>query len=274
MDLKKAWSKSNWMFVLKNFLVAGVLFVLITTIVLFAIDSYTNHGAIAIVPDLYGKYTEEASVILAKEHIKFQVIDSVYDRSKALSSIVEQTPPAGTTIKKNSTVYLIINTQTLRQITVPELRDMSLRQAEATLNSIGLKVGRITYTPSEYNNLVINVHVNERSLQKGTRLPEQSSVDLTVGIMNETIMPTLVPDLIGLTLEQARLKIIKSQMVVGEIKFDVPPTGNESEYFVYAQSIKSGKWENAGKAINISLGLGKNNMGESTETTQEEEDFF
>ena len=273
MSSEKKWSKSNWLFVLGNFIAAGVLFVLMVVVALFVIDSYTHHGEVATVPDLSGRYTEEAGVILAQEHIRFQVIDSVYVRNKALGSIVEQTPPAGTIIKKNSTIYLTLNSRSIRQVTIPELRDMSLRQAEATVKTIGLKVGNITYNPSEYNNLVLDVRHKGVRLRSGAKLPERSSIDFTVGVSSEAGVPTLVPDLIGLTIDGARTKILDAQMTVGAIKFDVPPTGNESEYIVYSQSIKSGSWENVGKSISISLSLDRSRVLESVEVEQEE-DFF
>ena len=117
-----------------------------------------------IIPDLKGSYVEEAEVMLAKQGLFPQVIDSVYVRDKKLGTIIEQIPPANSTIKRNRPVYLIINSRQIRQVPLPDVNDVSYRQADAMLKSIGLNVSNVEYTPSEYKDLVIDVKYRGRSI--------------------------------------------------------------------------------------------------------------
>ncbi len=272
MDYKKIWKESDLVFVLKNFVAAAILIMLIGSGVLLAVKIYTNHGEVAIVPSLVGRYTEEAEVILNNHKIEFQVIDSMYDSSKAFGTILEQTPPAGEAIKQNSIIYLIVNSRSIRNVPIPEVRDLSLRQAEAMLKSIGMELGETIFVPSEYNDLVLGIRHNGSSLKAGSKLPEKSEVTLIVGRAANSTSTIIVPDLIGMTVEQARVMIINSQFIVGSINFDVMPEGNAESYVIYSQTPVAGSWENAGKAIDITLTLDESKM--PTNNENDEEDFF
>ena len=80
------------------------------------LDSYTNHGQEIVVPDLSGMTPLEASQILAKQSLKYEVVDSVFMKGKSLGAIVEQTPQPGEKIKADRTVYLIVNSSSINQI--------------------------------------------------------------------------------------------------------------------------------------------------------------
>jgi eukaryotic-like serine/threonine-protein kinase len=87
-------------------------------------------------------------------------------------------------------------------ILAPRLIDYSVRNAVNIIESYGLKVGRLVYVPSEYANLVVGQHFGGKPLEPGSPLQKGSSIDLLVGqgLGNER---TLVPDVLGLTLEEA-----------------------------------------------------------------------
>ena len=141
-------------FVLKNVLVAVGIIVVLATAALFGVDFYTHHGESQVIPDLRGSYVEEAEQILAKKGLYPQVIDSVYVRDKKQGTIVDQIPAPNSTVKSNRPVYLIINSRKVRQVNLPEISDVSYRQADAMLQSVGLSVASVEYAPSEFKDLV------------------------------------------------------------------------------------------------------------------------
>ena len=155
MDVKTFWKETFAGFILKNFLIAIGIIVVLSWIALFGIDFYTHHGESEVIPDLRGSYVEEAEIILAKKGLYPMVIDSVYVRGKKLGTIIDQIPPANSTVKSNRPIYLIINSRSVRQVTLPEINDVSYRQADAMLQSLGLSVSNVEYAPSEYKDLVI-----------------------------------------------------------------------------------------------------------------------
>ena len=97
MDIKKFWKETFGGFVLKNVLIAIVIFVALVWLSLIGVDFYTHHGESEVIPDLRGQYVEEAEVTLAKQGLYPQVIDSVYVRDKKLGTIIDQIPPAKST---------------------------------------------------------------------------------------------------------------------------------------------------------------------------------
>lgn len=272
-DLKKFWKESTPAFLFKNIILALAVFIVLVNIVLFAIDGYTRHGEAEIVPDLRNMYVEEAEVLLAAQGLNLQIIDSMYDRQKSLGTIVEQTPPAASTIKKGRSVYAIINSTTIRKVPVPDVRDVSLRQAEAVLGTFELKVAQIVYEPSEYKDLVLDILLDGKSVPPGQRVPEGTAITLVVGQGSGTDA-VFVPDLLGLPLTAVRDKIREATLVVGAVDFDVPPTDNEAEYVVIAQQPEAGSWQIAGSRIDIWLSTDKTKIAQPLEKQVDEDNFF
>jgi len=276
MDFKKFWKESFAGFVLKRILLAITIFVALAWITLLIVDQYTRHGEFEVVPDLRGMYVEEAQLLLSNQDLYPQVIDSVYVRNKKLGTIIEQTPVPNSTVKKNRPIYIIINSRQVRKIPVPDVTDVSFRQADAMLKAIGLNVSGVDYKPSEYKDLVIDIKYRGRSIEPGTRIPENSYLTLVVGsgVGDETVR---VPSLKGLTLEEARTETISASVIIGAIQYDVQPNGDEKNYFIYRQRPSAGQGVDAGSRIDVWLSKDKslqNKSFEEEENTEEDEQFF
>lgn len=276
MDFKKFWSESLGGFILKRILLATVILVTISWITLYLTDIYTQHGQTEKVPDLSGMYMEEVEIMLKNHNLFAEIIDSVYVRNKKLGTVIQQTPAAGSNIKSNRPVYIIINSRQVRQTPLPEINDISYRQADAMLRSIGINVSNVEYTPSEYKDLVIDIKYGGRSISPGYRIPEGSYVTLVVGngLGSEDI---LVPTLKGKSLEAAKQLALESTVVIGAIDFDIVPHGNENDYIIYRQKPAADKLVPAGTRIDIWLSKDKemlNQTFEEDEENKEEEEFF
>ena len=261
MNIKKFWKETFGGFILKNVLIAiGIVFAL-SWIALIGIDFYTHHGESEVIPDLRGSYVEEAEIILAKKGLYPMVIDSVYVRDKKLGTIIDQIPPANSSVKSNRPIYLIINSRSVRQVSLPEINDVSFRQADAMLQSIGLSVSNTELAPSEYKDLVIEVKYHGRNIMPGTRIPEGSSVVLVIGSGLGNAQ-ALVPSLKGLGLEEATQEILSASLIVGSTEYDVPPSGNEEDYFIYRQSPTEGSSLSTGSRVDIYLTTDKSRLKE------------
>lgn len=276
MDLKKFWKESLAGFILKRILLALLIVVVLSWIALILIDVYTRHGESVPVPDLRGLYVEEADNILHNNELYAQVIDSVYVKEKALGTIIDQIPQAGSSVKKNRSIFLIVNKKQFRKIPLPDVNDISYRQADALLKSLGLKISNVVYSPSEFKDLVIDVLYNGKSINAGTRLNEGSSVVLVVGSgMGNNVAN--IPSLIGLTLIQARELAIATSFVIGGTNFDESPVTDESKYFIFKQSPVSGQGEPVGTRIDVWLTRDKDLIEESLKNQpaeSDEETFF
>ena len=277
MDFKKFWSESLGGFILKRLLLATIILVALSWITLYLVDIYTQHGQTEKVPDLRGMYMEEAEVMLKNHSLYPQIIDSVYVRNKKLGTIIDQIPAANSNVKTNRPIYLIINSKQVHHTPLPEVNDISYRQADAMLRAVGINVSNVEYSPSEYKDLVIDVKYGGRSISSGFRIPEGAYVTLVVGsgLGGEDI---LIPSLKGLSLEDARQQAITASIVVGAIDYDVAPRSNENAYIIYRQRPAAGKLVPAGTRIDVWLSKDKTMLDkvfEEDEADKEgEEEFF
>ena len=276
MELKKIWKETIGGFVLKQVLIASAIIVALTWIALIGVDFYTHHGEAQVIPDLRGSYVEEAQQILAKKGLYAQIIDSVYVRNKRQGTIIDQIPAPNSTVKSNRPVYIIINSHKVRQVSLPEISDVSYRQADALLQAVGLSVANVEYAPSQFKDLVIDVKFHGRSVYAGTRIPEGSAVVLVVG-NGDGSSESQVPALKGLGLEEATQKITEAYFTTGAVDYDVPPSGNENKYFIYRQKPAAGTSAAAGTKIELFLTTDKarlNEVFEEEKKDQTEEQFF
>ena len=270
MDIKKFWKETFGGFVLKNVLIAIVIFVALVWLSLIGVDFYTHHGESEVIPDLRGQYLEEAEVTLAKQGLYPQVIDSVYVRDKKLGTIIEQIPPAKSTVKRNRAIYLIINSRQVRRVALPDVSDVSYRQADAMLKSVGLSVGSVEYTPSEYKDLVTDVKFHGNSVLPGTRVPEGSSLVLVVG-SGSGESASEVPAIKGMGLDEGTQKLVSSSFIIGAVNYDVIPSGDESEYVIYRQRPAAGSSLPAGSRIDVWLSKDKSLLNKTFEEDKKQE---
>ena len=270
MDIKKFWKETFGGFVLKNVLIAIVIFVALVWLSLIGVDFYTHHGESEVIPDLRGQYLEEAEVTLAKQGLYPQVIDSVYVRDKKLGTIIDQIPPAKSTVKRNRAIYLIINSRQVRRVALPDVSDVSYRQADAMLKSVGLSVGSVEYTPSEYKDLVTDVKFHGNSVLPGTRVPEGSSLVLVVG-SGSGESASEVPAIKGMGLDEGTQKLVSSSFIIGAVNYDVIPSGDESEYVIYRQRPAAGSSLPAGSRIDVWLSKDKSLLNKTFEEDKKQE---
>jgi len=247
--------KSKYLWV--NIIIAIAVVFLLCILILTFLKFYTRHGEFVITPDLKGLYENEAEPILKQNRLKMEVVDSVYLRGEKPGMIVEQTPKANSKIKSGRVVYLTINAKAKKQIVVPNVLNVSKRQALSTLNSLGFVVGNVDVVPSEYADLVLDIKYKGRSVEVGEQLPDGAVLSLTVGENGsnyEGIM-AFVPILTGLSQSDAERKIVANELIVGIISYDINPANDaeKAQYMVYRQSPDPGERVVPGKRVDIWL---------------------
>ena len=99
----------------------------------------------AVIPKLVGtKFTSENDIseILSKYGYKLGKVS--YEESyETPGTIIKQSPDAGTTAEKKTTVDIVIS-KAKSKATVPNLTGMTYDQAESALQSLGFNIGRVT----------------------------------------------------------------------------------------------------------------------------------
>ncbi len=271
MSNKKKFFSSNYFgLAIKNLFIATIIIAILVVGSLTFIHFYTKHGSMRTVPKIKGENIEQGIKMLKKTDLKAEIIDSVYLRDCALGEIVEQNPAPSTIVKPGRKVYLIVNSTTVKKVKVPNVIDMSLRQAEAFLTSLGFRIERIDYGQSAYRNLIIGLKYNNQTLEPGTKIPDQSKIVLVAGNGLQSQKDGF-PYVVGLDYKTATLIIQSSKYIVGKTRFDTPPMGDRNKYTVYKQipevadSLKSNQ--------SIDLWLTKPTQSSTTINPGEQSDF-
>lgn len=253
MKKKNDWKQTKWGFALiQCAIAAGVVVVAIVALLLF-LRHYTQHGKEIVAPDVTNLYLEEAKIVAASEGLKLQVIDSTYSQKVPLGMIVEQSPAPGSKVKNGRTIHVIENASMRRPVVLPELRDVSLRQAQATLATLGLVVDSITYEPSMYRDIVLDIRMDGQVILAGSRISEGTAITLVIG-QGQGTEEVVVPTLIGKPLEEARAWLFSHSLTLGTVEYDVEPTEETiANYIVYSQVPESGTVVVEGTNVNIKL---------------------
>ncbi len=214
----KDFIKSKYLFI--QLFLATVLVIIILWLSLKFLDIYTLHGRTITVPDLEGLYEEDVETLLGDQNLNYTIHDSIYDESRTRGTVAAQEPFAGTEVKRRRTIYLTMVAKLPEMVTVPDLTDLTLRQAIALLNNHGLKVGKLEYAPSIAKNAVIKQKYKHGTIKPGTMLETGTPIDLVLGDgMSESKVP--VPFIIGLTRQEAQMEINRASLNLGnEIYLD------------------------------------------------------
>lgn len=273
MAKKTDWKKTTWGFMLINVLIAIAVVVGVILSIVLALRHYTQHGVEIVVPNITSLYLEEAKIVTAAEGLKLEVIDSTYSKKTPLGTIVEQNPQAGSHVKHGRSIYVIQNAHIRKPVILPNLEDLSLRQAEATIQSLGLTVENITYEPSTYKDIILEVRHADTVIHAGIRLEEGSAVTLVVG-QGQGTLEVSVPNIVGMPLSEAQSWLRMNSLRAGMVEYDVEPTEeNKSQYIIYSQEPKDGTIIVEGSAVNVKLSLNKE-KAITADSEEDEEEFF
>lgn len=172
-----------------NLLLAIILTIAIIIGTLQWLDHYTLHNEAVVVPDVKGLTLDEADEFFKNSKLRYNVVDSVFSKDVAPGAIVELVPVAGSKVKENRIVFVTINAQTSQMGKIPEIQDLSFRQAYALLRSIGFSSVEIEYVAGEYKDLAVAVELNQRPLSKGEYAPLNAPLTLKISSGDPNMQP-------------------------------------------------------------------------------------
>ena len=176
--------------------------------------SYTRHNDVMLVPDLAGASLAEAEALLAKRDLSAVVIDSVFVEDRPKGSVVDQDPDAGREVKPGRKVYLVLNAHQPKMIDMPQLVDLSKRQALSVLEILGLKVRELLYKPDPCTDCVIAQLYKGRPIAPDERIRRGEAITLVLGA-GERGERVPVPALVGLTRADVQLLLNMASLNLG-----------------------------------------------------------
>ena len=217
-----------------NLLAAFVLAFLLIFFVLQMLGVMTNHGAYLTVPSVVGKKTDEAVKFLESKGFEVVIKDSVYTDTAKNGIVLKQIPDPNSTVKINRTVLITVNRVTLPMIDMPALEGKSLNFALEILKRSHLKLGDTIYRPDFMRGSVLEQLFRGNKITSGSKIPWGSRVDLVIGSgLNQD--PILVPQMEGMTFEEAKILLQENGILLGAVVAD-PDVVDSAAAFIWKQS--------------------------------------
>lgn len=170
----------------KTFLIqlglAVVALVLLVFLALQWLKGTTNHGEFVEVPDFSRMSVMEMRKAVEEAGLRYQVLDSSnYDPDYPRFSILDQDPPAGNKVKSNRKIYFTVNPSGYKKVSVPDIIQVTQRNATSMLRAVGLDVERVTYIDELGKDMVYNMKHKGKYVKPGDKLPKTSKVEIICG---------------------------------------------------------------------------------------------
>ncbi|SMO74518.1 PASTA domain-containing protein [Fodinibius sediminis] len=191
--------------------IAGILFLLLMDNVIM--PAYTNYNEGVTVPNVSQISLEDAKQELTDRGLRYELAERRSNEAYPADYVIDQTPAASKIVKPDRKVYLTVNSEANPTVKVPEVVDMSLRNARIQLQNAGLSLGTISYESSRFKNSVLR-----QSVPPQTVVPKGTSIDLAVSDgLGEKLVA--IPEIKGLRLAEAQQKLREKGLRVGEIEY-------------------------------------------------------
>jgi eukaryotic-like serine/threonine-protein kinase len=214
------------------------------------LNIYTHHGESVDVPDYMGLTMNEISRLESAEDLEIVVVDSVYDATKPKGTVISQDPMPKSHVKANRKIYITLIATMPEQINMPDLVDLSLRQATAILQTYGLRLGGISQVPDIANNAVLRQIYHGRSIEKGKMIPKGATIDLVVGagFGGDKVQ---IPFLVGKTRGDALMEIRRFSLNKGTETFEQGADSVNARVYEQDPPYAVGRYLSLGQSVNL-----------------------
>lgn len=210
---------------------AGLLFLLAFLWTFLSFGNFWSNSTVD-VPNVIGKQLSVAQHILEDNHLKV-THSEVSNPDIPIGQVISQSPEPGAAVKEKRVVHLVVS-KGGGEITVPDLKGLTLEQAKDKIKSVGLSIGKVTMGAdgNQPDGVILS-----QSLQGGTKASKGNIVDVVLNKAKSKAV--VVPDVVGMTLKDARealaalglsvSKIDGTNMDTAVVKAITPNAGSELE---------------------------------------------
>jgi eukaryotic-like serine/threonine-protein kinase len=204
-----------------NLAIAGALAIPATVGLYYWLDFQTEHGITVETPNLTGLKLKDLEAMADTLEVELVVVDSVYSEDFPRGTVADQDPKPGSSVKRGRKIYITVNALLPKQVVVPDVKNLSIRQAKAVLESVGLKLGGLEYQPDIAKNAVLQQKINGKVVKKGTLAFSGTVVDLVLGdgLSNTRV---LIPYLLYYNLQEAIDRLNLSSLNLATFMIDTP----------------------------------------------------
>ncbi len=165
-----------------NLGLAAAVLIFFAFLVMQWLASTTHHGEFVQVPDLARMSVPDMRKTLEEAGLRYEVVDSAnYDPEFPRFSIREQDPLAGSQVKVNRKIYVTVNPSGYKKVTIPEIIQVTQRNAASMLRAVGLDVDKVSYIDELGKDMVYQIKYQGKYIKPGDKLPKTSRIELVCG---------------------------------------------------------------------------------------------
>lgn len=250
----------------------GIALVVVAAVLWIAfkcLDSYTKHGETIDVPDMVGMSINDLDALVSEKKLRYEIIDSIYDKKAKKGVVVRQDPDKGIKVKENRTIYLYVTAVLPPKVPMPKLQDKSLRQAVAIIETYDLRLGKTTFKADQCANCVLEQKVKGKKIDPGTMIEKNTVIDLVIGkgLSDEQVG---VPNVLGLTLREAQAALAEAGLNEGAVSFDGAPDSLRARVYRQYPFASKESSVNVGRSVDLFLTTNKDKIPTGRDTTNVE----
>ena len=84
-------------------------------------------------------------------------------------------------VKQNRKIYVTVNPSGYKKVTVPDIIQVTRRNATSMLRAVGLEVGEVTYVDELGKDMVYRIRFQGKYISPGDKVPKTSRIELVCG---------------------------------------------------------------------------------------------
>lgn len=173
------------------------------------------------VPSIEGDEIVTALEKITRAGLNLKITQLSYDAAFPRNAVISQDPPEGNLLKRGRDVRVVIS-KGAQDIEMPDLRDMTLRQAENIIHARGVPAPSIIrlYSPLPDGTVIAQLP------PAGDRVAEISRIEFLVSKGPEPKL-LILSDYRGMALEEAADKILAAGLKLGRVRYVEREDSNE-----------------------------------------------
>ena len=224
----------------------AVLFIICFAWAFFSFGNFWSTENIT-VPNVVGKPVEVAETTLKKLDLKVSVDEIASDDVPAVQ-VISQTPAAGTNVKARRIIHLTVSKGGSAML-IPDLKGLTLEQAKERLDKMGLTLGAVENgnDPDKPSDVIIS-----QSPESGAKATKGTRVNIVINMKQKVH----VPNVVGMTLADARNTLLSMKLSVGTINASDGTSTDDSSAIIISQDPAGGE-STSSNVVNLTVGKKK-----------------
>lgn len=243
---KKTGGKKKW------FLIAFLIMVGVALLGGFFAYGKFWSSAEVVVPNVVGITASDAERILKENKLRVMITEQ-FDDDIAAGLVISQSPEAKSRVKEDRLITIYVSKGAEVSV-VPDVRKMTLREAELKLKSAGFIIGRI----EEVDDKSPEGTVIDQNPRSPAQINKSQKIDLIVSRAEKMIE---LPDFSGSTLTSVKKQLATLKLETGSVN---EVASNEPKGTVVSQNPSAGTEVKEGSSVSFTISKGASSKKSST----------